>query len=431
MIFLLIALVFSIINIALIYEFKKNGFTVLFMSLVWVMVIYCISPYMLLTSYNDVVSARFVGSNFDLTSLIPMLVVLIFVITFILGSKTSISNNKYFTIQNVNDNKVAISIWFIGIASLIFYVYSYGGLSYFLKNMSQIRSGTADVKNYFAAFIFSFAKFINLSFLIIFIKFLKNENRDLKQVFLLIIFLSSCLFSLYLSAGREDAISLIVSGLAAYYFVKKKIPIFTGVIVGFIAVLYIIFGKTFLFALNNENFDMQNFIDNQMLDDFANAFNLVIYEFTHQYLSLVNFLQNDFSFRYFGDYLYWLLKPFKLLGANIPDSISYYNTYIVYGIWDSEIPPGAVGFGYISLGALGVVIHAFILGAFIGGFDRFFNPKNQQSAVVLAFYAFMVSSLTYLISNSDPALFLQNRIPHFLFFITLILIYKPILKNIN
>lgn len=429
MIFLLITIVFIVLSIAMVYEFRRNGFTVLFMSLIWILVIYCISPLMLLISYDGVVSARFIGNNFDLTSVTPMFIVLIFITSLLLGAKTSIGDKNYFTIKNTNDNTIYLIIWFIGLFSLSFYIYSYGGLSYFLKNMSQIRSGTADVKNYFAAFMFSFAKFLNLAFLIVFIKFLKRENTNIKQILLLIVFLSSCLFSLYLSAGREDAISLIVSGLAAYYFVRKKIPVLTGFIVGIISVLYIIFGKTFLFALNNENFDMENFIDNQLMDDFYNSFNLVIYEFTHQYLSLVNFLQNDFSFRFFGDYLYWILKPFKLLGLDIPDSISYYNTYIVYGIWDSEIPPGAVAFGYISLGVLGVIIHGFLLGGFIGWFDRFFSPKLQHNSIVLAFYVFMVSSLTYLISNSDPALFLQNRIPHLLFIIVLILIYSPILKK--
>lgn len=415
-----------ILLISILYEYHKNGITVLFMSLIWLMVIYSISPLMLLLAYDKVASARFLGAKYDLNSIIPTLIVIIFILVYLVSAKTTINKRSYFiTIRDKDGFKLGVWLWVIGITSLCYYIYSYGGLIYFISNMSQIRSGTAEIKNYFAAFIFGFAKYLNLAFLILFIQFLKKENINLKKIFFLLICLFSCLFSIYLSAGREDAISFIVSSFAAYYFVKRKIPIVSTMIVGVLAIFYIIFGKTFLFALNNANFDAQDFIQNQMADMISNSFYLVIYEFTHQYLSLINFLQNNYSYRFFGDYLYWLFKPFKLLGVDIPDSISYYNTYIIYGVWDSEIPPGAIAFGYISLGSIGVIIHALLLGKIIGTFDRFLNPKVQPNTIVLGFYCFMVSSLTYLISNSDPALFLQNRIPHILFLLFILIKYKP------
>ncbi|EPK7844040.1 hypothetical protein OY498_001794, partial [Acinetobacter baumannii] len=121
---------------------------------------------------------------------------------------------------------------------------------------------------------------------------------------------------------------------------------------------------------------------------------------------------------------YWVFKPFKLLGFDIPDLISYFNTYIVYGVWDSEIPPGAVAFGYIQLGIVGVIFHGFILGMFFRFFDIMFRAKNQENPILLGFYAFIVTSFTYMLSNSDPALFLQNRIPNILFLILLLCFFK-------
>lgn len=76
-----------------------------------------------------------------------------------------------------------------------------------------------------------------------------------------------------------------------------------------------------------------------ILKTLYDSYNIIVSEFSHQYLSLINFMQYEYNFRYFGDYVYWVFKPFKLLGFDIPDSISYFNTYIVYGVWDSEIPP--------------------------------------------------------------------------------------------
>lgn len=416
--------------ITIFYEFKRNGFTVFFMSLVWLFVIYCVSPLMLLISYDDVVSARFIGKVFDMESIIPILIVFVFLVTFLFGAKIPLKiYNYYFYLEEKSNIRIELLLWIIGGGALWFYIYSYGGLIYFLENMSQIRSGTADIKNYFAAFVFSFVKYLNLAFLIVFIRFLKNGFYNKLHVFLMFVFFISCIFSLYLSAGREDAISFMISILAAYYFVKRRIPILGSLIVGILSLFYIVFGKTFLFALNREDFDAHSFIQEKMWDDFLNSFNLVIYEFTHQYLSLINFLENDFEFRYFGDYFYWIFKPFKLIGLDIPDSISYYNTYLIYSVWDSEIPPGAIAFGYISAGMVGVIFHAVLLGMVVCIFDKLFNPKNQSNTVMLAFYCFMVSSLTFLISNSDPALFIQNRLPHFLFMIIILSFYKIRLKK--
>ncbi|MGH1907277.1 hypothetical protein ACRCKJ_19375, partial [Acinetobacter baumannii] len=62
--------------------------------------------------------------------------------------------------------KTSLIVFVIGVLSLLFFIQSYGGLQYVLSNMSQIRSGTDDNKNYLAAFVASFSKYINLSFLI-------------------------------------------------------------------------------------------------------------------------------------------------------------------------------------------------------------------------------------------------------------------------
>ncbi|ENW25303.1 hypothetical protein F925_00637 [Acinetobacter lwoffii NCTC 5866 = CIP 64.10 = NIPH 512] len=407
-------------------EFKKNGFTLLLMSLVWFTVIYCLSPIALMSSYDEVANPRFLANSYQLHSVFPQFVVLLFLCSFYFGALVGNSTKIVFYLNEKENTstKVSFILFLMGIFSLFFYIYAYGGLSYVLQNMSQIRSGTADIKNYLAAFLYSFSRYLNLAFLIMLavLLFGKLNTSSKKIVFFLI--LGFCLFSIYLRAGREAGISFLISTLVVFYFSKGKLPIVATFLFFLVAMFYILFGKIFLFALNNENFDKDAFIENKMMDTIYNSYNLIISEFTHQYLSLVNFLQNDYSFRFFGDYLYWLLKPLKLLGVEIPDSISYYNTYMIYGVWDSEIPPGAVAFGYIGLGAIGVIIHGFVLGYIFRSIDRVFNPKQQSSSIILGFYALLVSSFTYLISNSDPALFLQNRIPHFLFFIILILFVK-------
>lgn len=428
---ILIGFSLSIMLLWLIFEFKNNGFTLVFMSLIWVMIIYCLSPLMLILSYDEVASPRFLSNKYSMNSVLPQLITILFFSSFFVGTYFSRSTKKMISLNiSIKQSKyISYLLFLVGLFSMIYYISAYGGISYVLENMSKIRSGTADIKNYFAAFIKGFTKFINLSFLILFALFLQKQFKSKFEKFIFFIITLACLFSIYLSAGREAGISFIISTLIVYYFVKKEIPLIPGLLLFLFSMFYILFGKIFIFALGNENFDKSKFISESFFQTISNSYNLIIGEFSHQYLSLVNFLQNNYDYRYFGDYIYWLLKPLKLLGIDVPDSISYYNTYIVYGVWDSEIPPGVVAFSFIEGGVFGVVLHGIFLGYFFSWIDRFFNAKKQNSAVILGFYGFIISSFTYLISNADPALFLQNRIPHFIFIFIIFVCFKVYLKN--
>lgn len=396
------------------------------MVIIWSIVIYCLAPIALILSYNDVASPRFLSNIYDVDYLAPVFVVFIFFVSMYLGTLAIVG--KKFKIEMdfsaTQTRKTSLIVFVIGVLSLLFFIQSYGGLQYVLSNMSQIRSGTDDNKNYLAAFVASFSKYINLSFLIMlaFIFYNKKVKKIDYLIFLVITVFT--LFSIYLSAGRETGVAFLISILVVYLSVYKKIPVLATSIFSFLAFMYILFGKTFLFALNNENFDKDDFFENDFWKTLYDSYNIIVSEFSHQYLSLINFMQYEYNFRYFGDYVYWVFKPFKLLGFDIPDLISYFNTYIVYGVWDSEIPPGAVAFGYIQLGIVGVIFHGFILGMFFRFFDIMFRAKNQENPILLGFYAFIVTSFTYMLSNSDPALFLQNRIPNILFLILLLCFFK-------
>lgn len=407
-------------------EYKKYGISLTFMTIIWSIVIYVLAPLALFNSYYEVASPRFLINNYNISSVLPLFVVIIFFISMFFGSLFFNGINFKLKLETSHNliRKTVLILFGIGFGSLIFFIYTYGGLDYVLSNMSQIRSGTDDNKNYLAAFVNSFSKYINLSFFIIFSIVLMRKELSRFDYILLLICTLLTLFSIYLSAGREAGIAFLISILVIYLAIYKKIPVLTVILFSIFSFLYILFGKTFLFALNNENFDKDEFVNNNFFSTIGNSYNIIVSEFSHQYLSLVNFMQYDYDFRFFGDYIYWIFKPFKLLGFNIPDSISYYNTFIVHGVWDSEIPPGGIAFGYIQFGIVGVIIHGFILGCFFKFFDVIFDPKNQNNPILLGFYAVLVTSFTYMLSNSDPALFLQNRIPNILFLLALLFVFN-------
>lgn len=414
------------------YEYDHYGITLTFMAILWSIVIYVLSPIVLIEMYETLNIPNFTLSLSQISSVIPAIVTILFFGFMFIGN-LSVRKNKYrFVIKRIDKSpeKIAFILFVFGFASVVFFIQSYGGLSYVLSYMSQIRSGSDDNKNYLGAFIFGFKIYIILSFYIYFSLFLKNNISKYGFLLLVITFVSS-LFSLYISAGREVGISFLISSFLIYTAIKGRVPKTAMLLLSVIVILYIAFGKTLLFALNNENFDYDSFINNQSNKFFESVFLSVTKEFNHQYLSIVNFYHGDFNYRFFGDYVYWIFKPLKLFGINISDSIAYYNTYIIKDKWDSEVPPGAIAFGYIQLASIGVAIQGFLLGALFGFIDAIFNDKRHMNVLLLAFYALIVTSTTYLLSNADPALFVQNRIPHVLFILFLIVFGKARLAKVS
>lgn len=93
-------------------------------------------------------------------------------------------------------------------------------------------------------------------------------------------------------------------------------------------------------------------------------------------------------------------------------------------MWDSEIPPGIVAFGLISLGLPGVIAHCFIVGFLISKFDMVYRNLDYKGPFFVGVYAACAISLSYLVSNADIALFVQGRIPHFVLLMGALFVYK-------
>ncbi|WP_240904195.1 MULTISPECIES: O-antigen polymerase [unclassified Acinetobacter] len=409
-------------------EYLKRGFTLILMAQIWFLVIYCLAPIALILSYDKVANHAFLLTKYDVMSFFAQFLNILFYLSFIIGSIFCRYRGYLdFSIDREMIKKINYILIFVGILSLFVFLREYGGLNYVLSNMSQIRSGHADVKSYLGAFFLSFYKLVNLSFFIFFAKILmekEKQNIGFKILFIVNFFL--CVFGLFLSAGRENGISFFISLAAIYIAIKKKLPLKFSIFIIIFTLFYIVFGKTLIFALNTENFDVIDFFRNQFIPMLSNSYNLIMMEFSHQYLSLINFIKSDSEYRYFGDYIYWSFIPFKLLGFSLEDSISYYNTYLIMGRWESIIPPGPVAFGYISLGVVGVVVHGFIVGYIFRLIDMVFNSnlRIKKNPVIIGFYGMLIPTFTYLMSNSDLGLFFQNRVPQILFFLILVFYFN-------
>ena len=306
--------------------------------------------------------------------LMACILIFIFLLSFFLGY--SITQKNQYKISTNPFKKIYFFKYFfvilvISTVAYSLYIYIYGGLSYILENISHIRSGKDEHKNYLGALLNMFAGYyvFLLYSLFAYILILKNKMHFKKYFFkkiilFFILFLIFVIAKKFLDGGRGGVIAVFIGlALISSLYLKKinKKYIF---ILFFISIFVILFGKTILFQL---------FVTGDFASPTFNIIDLwgkVLGEFTHLYISIVNALEKELGAdRLFGDFIYWALKPLKLLGVEGVDSISYYNTYQILGLWESNIPPGMVAFLYIEGGVIFIPLGGFFIGMFFISFS--------------------------------------------------------------
>lgn len=95
--------------------------------------------------------------------------------------------------------------------------------------------------------------------------------------------------------------------------------------------------------------------------------------YAHRVESILTAIEDTrFSPTYFYDAfsIPLFVMPSRLTGVVAPDSISYINTFLQTGVWDSMTPPGLVAYGYYSMGVFGVVASSLFLGFVVAALDK-------------------------------------------------------------
>lgn len=326
--------------------------------------------------------------------------------------------NIYYLRQSTltNENLVVSVLFIISVLAFLQFVSAYGGLDYVLLNASSIRGGGDSNKNYLGAFFKMFTYFLELVVFYVFSKYLKTQER--KWLFLfLFLFLLGILKS-FADAGRGGMLNLLIGLFFITIFIQRRFQFLYFLILVPIILFVIIFGKTFLFEVySGTNFDTVSGYTSTL--DKIDSF---LMEFSHPFLSIVLALKNEIGGnRYFVDFFIWILKPLRLLGISIPDSISYFNTYQFRGEWDSEIPPGLVAFFYYQGGLILLPIFGFITGYALRMLDRFMLLSASQArpyqALTNALLGIISIYIPFAFGNADPALFIQWCLIYLMLFV--------------
>ncbi|WP_434263621.1 O-antigen polymerase [Aliarcobacter cryaerophilus] len=323
-----------------------------------------------------------------------------------------------------------IVLTFISAICFFIYLYTYGGLEYILSNISQIRTGTSEYRNYLAIFIRLFSDYIFIVFLSLFFYKISTKkelfylsDRTVKLLYVLFyITLIIILTKKFMDGGRGGMISVFIFMIIIYSLKYKTIRLKYITLVIVVALILVFFGKTILFELFTDR-DLPSIEFSYI--EYLNRFLL---EFAYPYISLVNVIYLNLSAeRIFMDFYGWMFTLLKIFGINDLDAVSYYNTYHLIGIWRSVIPPGIVAFLLLEGGILMIPLGAFILGIMFYHLDiLIYKISFSNNPILLALATIMIVQFTRLLNSADISLFIQSS-----FIFIILTLYLLIFKYIT
>jgi oligosaccharide repeat unit polymerase len=323
--------------------------------------------------------------------------------------------------ENTSEGRIVIWLFFISIVAFSIFVFLYGGINYVLENASKIRSGYDENKNYLGAFFKLFSYYIEFVLFFSYAKLLEKKDTKWRIIFLFLIIL--CFGKSMADAGRGGLLNIILGIFFISNLHSSKLSIKKIATLAVLVYLVTIFGKSFLFQL----YVGVEFGDVVARSSSMEKMESFLVEFSHPFLSLILGLSDAgvTGARFFSDFFVWLIKPLKLIGIPVADSVSYYNTYLFAGEWASDIPPGIVAFAYHEGGVFFVPIFGFFMGFLLNRIDFFVKELTRatvrRKAFALATAGIILIYLPFIYGNTDPALFIQWFLAYILLFAFLLL----------
>ena len=263
----------------------------------------------------------------------------------------------------------------IALISLAIYSSSYGGFDNAFRFAAKIRAGYGENLLIGSGELLFFKNLIPLSVYLPILYFaLYARRRKLFDLLVAIVSISVPIAGFLLMSGRGRIVAFIIMIVAcaiAFAPARKRNPAFLFVLGPFTLLLldlFVTFGKKFFSSFYR---DHVNWSDVFVLSDYV-PFKAFTDYYEHRITSIDSALSaSEQSYTYFYDFISipLFVLPHKLTGIVEPESISYLNTYLQTGVWDSMVPPGIAAYGIYSFGIFGVVIAGVVFGFLPGLLD--------------------------------------------------------------
>ncbi|WP_281885450.1 O-antigen polymerase [Paenibacillus sp. YYML68] len=313
--------------------------------------------------------------------------------------------------QKIDPIKVAVILLILGILAFILFVISYGGLSYVIQNAGAIRGGYVERSN-FGAIVNLFTKNIYLSFWILLTIFI-TSNKNKLVLILLILSLSSSIAVGIIGAGRLDFLMIFIIAYFIIVSIKHKFYFRYLILILPLSLYTILFGKEIFGSIQYGYSGVLNAIEYKREVVGGDLFSGIIQYFAHPFISIQASLDSTESYRFFSDFPYSFLFFLKIFNLQVPETIVYYNTEFLSGIFESDIPAGVVAFSYYNLGILGIIIFGFVFGVVSKVIEDLFI-SIKQSALGIVLYLFTCYSYGWFVTHAElriNILFMAFSIP--------------------
>ena len=286
---MLITLVnFILLFTAIVYFYRKNGFSIKVYALVFILLYYTIIPILLYFSRIGILKlnkTKFIDINPLQDFIIIQVVILIGIIGFLIGI---FWNNIPFKLKLENENKtkyklLKYSVFFItilAIISLYKYIMGFGGIKQAIYYAPFVRQGIfKEIWNQSTSHLF-YKRFIFLSLIPLIWRPVLNFNRT--TIFLITLVNGFVLMFLYifLNGGRQVIIDLIIIFILAKYSFNRVSVTKTASLVLLAIVALPVFESVFSGELS---------LSVSLSDIISNVYA----EFSHPYLNLVLYQSHE------------------------------------------------------------------------------------------------------------------------------------------
>ena len=275
---------------------------------------------------------------------------------------------------------------------VLIYVSQYGGLFSALTYAAVIRSGYFEIEQN------SKITFVKYLMPIGVFPFLYYGHQLIlrKGFYNLIMFIISSgivFLAFLLMSGRTRIVMYLFAFMLMYFLISKERINFkklcSYVLIFFLSGFFIQFGKKFFLYFSNivEEEKISFIVSNPEQETVFESF---FSYFTHRTYSIeaaLTYVSDTNNLYWFKDNLnmFLFLIPERLTGISKPDSISFLNTQLIMGEYDSTVPPGILAYGVYSLWIPGMFLSALCYGIVFSYLDKYYlvNKKNTLSLVFI------------------------------------------------
>lgn len=422
--FILLCLTIIIATVEVVRYRRGVRFDFLFFFSLWYAASYSLAPFAMSLGGAKFANWAFHAKYHSSESLMTAAMIYLGYLMIVLGyyspirSRKQTANRFRWRLSRSVTILLVVGMLVVGIGAFLVFVSRYGGIQFVQANVSDIRSATIERDN-IGAISGLFAKNVYLvTWLVLIYVIEQNRNRMPVSVGTLAVCAALLAMSFYyglIRGSRGGLINTFLVPSLAYCVANRRMPSWKWILlISAMGTMIILFGKSVILqvfylgpgqlmeALKSA-FSARSFGDN--LSSF-------VANYTHPYLSLrqaIDYAGTDRArLRFFADWPLGILYFGRLFDLEVPHTVTYLNTYLALGRWQSNIPPGLIGSFWYQLQSAGVIMGSFFYGWCGRRVNDFLVGACVHPVGVLV-YTFSALSYGEFIFTGDPNVWIIQR----------------------